>query len=444
MLFLVGQLGIPGMWGSNRFATFAIIGAAALTAGCGLLSSAGPNAVAVKSGETWNGPPFGRVFLTPKVVNILEEYGPRTLSATFGDHRPPPEIKFGIGDVVGVTIFEAAAGGLFIPAEAGVRPGNFVALPNQPIDPRGFLSVPYAGLVPAAGKTAAEVEKEIVDRIKDRAIEPQVVVSLVTQNTSLITVIGEVNAATAFSPTGRITAQPAGERLLDVITRAGGLKDQGQDTWVVLERHGRRAAVPFGAMIYEPGNNIWAWPNDTIYLYKEPQTFLAFGASGQQGQLPFTAGSGSSAWRMTLAEAVAAAGGLLDVQADPGSVFLYRREPRELAEKLGVDCSKMDGPTVPVVYSVSFADPAGYFLATRVQMHNKDVIFAANAQSVEITKFTNFLNALLSVPNNAVGLANNLQYYRILRGTSTSSGVVTTTTPVTTTNHHNDSLIRWE
>jgi hypothetical protein len=40
-----------------------------------------------------------------------------------------------------------------------------------------------------------------------------------------------------------------------------------------------------------------------------------------------------------------------------------------------------------IVYSVSFSDPAGYFLATRVQMHNKDVIFTANAQSVEITKF---------------------------------------------------------
>ena len=222
--------------------------------------------------------------------------------------------------------------------------------------------------------------------------------SLVTQNTSLITVIGEVNTATACSPTGRVAAQPSGEHLLDVITRAGGLRDQGQDTWVVLERHGHRAAVPFGSLIYEPGNNIWAWPDDTIYLYKEPQTYLAFGASGQQGHFPFSSGSPSSAWRMTLAEAVAAAGGLLDVQADPGSVFLYRREPRELAELLGVDCSKMDGPTVPIVYSVTFSDPAGYFLATRVQMHNKDVIFAANAQAVEITKLTTFLNALLSVP----------------------------------------------
>ena len=386
---------------------------ALLTAGCDtlLFPAAGPNAIVVRAHDTWHGPPYGLVTLNPDVINILEEYGPRTLTAIFGDRRPPPEIKFGIGDVVSVTIFEAAAGGLFIPAEASVRPGNFVTLPNQPIDTKGYISVPYAGLVPAAGKTPAEVEKEIVDRIKNRAIEPQAVVALVTQNTSLITVVGEVN--NAFTPSGRIPAQPAGEHLLDYITRAGGLKDQGQDLWVVLERHSQRASVPFGAVVYEPGNNIWIWPNDTIYLYQEPQTYLAFGASGQQGQFKFSAGSTSSAWRMTLAEAVAAAGGLLDVQADPGSVFLYRREPRELAERLGVDCSKMDGPTVPIIYSVSFADPAGYFLATRMQMHNKDVIFAANAQSVEITKFTTLINTLLSVPNNVAVTGTNFETWRI-------------------------------
>jgi polysaccharide biosynthesis/export protein len=416
-----------------RLAGLVVFGCAFLCAGCGtqLLSDAGPNALAVKSGATWNGPPYGLVKFSPEVVNILDEYGPRTLSAFFGDHRPPPKIKFGIGDVVAVTIFEAAAGGLYIPAEAGVRPGNFVTLPIQPIDSKGLISVPYAGRVQAAGKTPLQVEQEIIAKIKDRAIEPQVVVSLVTQNTSLITVLGEVNNSTTASPTGRIPAQPAGERMLDVITRAGGLKDQGQDTWVVLERHGHRAAVPFGSLIYEPGNNIWAWPDDTIYLYKEPQTYIAFGASGQQGNFQFSSGNQSSAWRMTLAEAVAAAGGLIDIQADPGSVFLYRREPRELAELLGVDCSKMDGPTVPIVYSVSFSDPAGYFLATRVQMHNKDVIFAANAQAVEITKFAAFFNALMSVPLTAGNVAitagavgNTWQTLRILSKTGPSSSTV--------------------
>jgi polysaccharide biosynthesis/export protein len=418
---LRGYCGALGMRGVRFCAVLAAIGGAMLTAGCDtlLLPAAGPNSLIIRSGQPWHGPPYGLVKLTPEVIKVLDDYGPRTLTALFGDHRPPPEVKLGIGDIVSITVFEAAAGGLFIPAEAGVRPGNFVALPNQPVDTKGFLFVPYAGLIPAAGKRPSEVSQEIVDRIKNRAIEPQVEVALITQNSSLITVVGEVNAGLAFSPTGRIPAQLSGERLLDVITRAGGLKDQGQDTWVVLQRHGRRAAVPFGSLIYEPGNNIWAWPEDTIYLYKESQTFLAFGASGVQGQFPFSAGAASSAWRMTLAEAVAAAGGLADFQADPGSVFLYRREPRELALKLGVDCSKMDGPTVPIVYSVSFADPGGYFLATRVQMHNKDVLFAANAQEVEITKFATFLNTLISVPTNAVDLANVIQTNRILFHTPT-------------------------
>jgi len=398
----------------NRVSLFGVLSSALLCAGCGsyLLPASGPESHVIRSGDSWNGPPYGLVKLTPAVIKTLEEYGPRSLTALFGDHRPPPEIVFGIGDVLSVTVFEAAAGGLFIPAEAGVRPGNFVQLPNQPIDTKGFISVPYAGLVKAEGRTPSQVQNEIVEKIKNRAIEPQAVVALVTQNTSLITVIGEVNTALT-STTGRIPAQPAGEHLLDVITRAGNIKDQGQDTWVTLERRGKRATVPFGAMIYEPGNNIWAWPGDTIYLYKEPQTFLAFGASGQQGQFQFSAGNASSAWRMTLAEGVAAAGGLLDLQADPGSVFLFRREPRELAEKLGVDCSKMDGPTVPIVYTVSFVDPGGYFLATKVQMHNKDVIFAANSESVGITKFANFLNTVISVPNNVAVAGQNFQLWRI-------------------------------
>ena len=394
---------------------FGALGSALMSASCGsyLLPASGPNSIVVRHGETWNGPPFGLVKLTPQVVNVLQEFGPRSLTATFGDHRPPPEITFGIGDVVSTTIFEAAAGGLFIPAEASVRPGNFVTLPNQPVDTKGFISIPYAGLVPAAGKTPSQVEREIVDRIKNRAIEPQAVVALVTANSSLITVIGEINSTFTGSPTGRLPANPAGERLIDVITRAGGIRDQMQDLWVVLDRQGRRASVPFGSLIYEPGNNIWAWPGDTIYVYREPQSYLVFGATGVQGQFGFTGGNGSSAWRVTLAEGVGAAAGLLDLSADPGSVFLYRREPRELAERLGVDCSKMDGPSVPVIYSVSFVDPAGFFLAQQVQLHNKDIIFAANAQALEVTKFATFFAALTSPAVGVGDIASTITLWKI-------------------------------
>jgi polysaccharide biosynthesis/export protein len=382
-----------------------IFALASALGGCLFLPSSGPNSLDVSIGASPNGVSYTVIKLTPQVVKTLAEYGPLTLSATFGDKRPPPEIKFGIGDVISVSVFEAAAGGLFIPIEAGVRPGNFVTLPNQPVDTSGNISVPYAGAIRTAGRTPSQVQQAILDAIKSRAIEPQVVVALVTQNTSLISVLGEVNTPNRFP------AMPAGEHVLDSITRGGGIKDQGYESWVVLERNGHRAAVPFGAMIYEPGNNIWAWPGDTVYVYREPQTFLAFGASGQQGQFPF------NAWRVSLAEAVGLAGGLLDVQSDPSSVYLYRREPRELAEKLGVDCSKYEGPTVPVVYNINFKDPGGYFLATKVQMYNKDVIFAANSQSVDVTKFFNFLNVVTATANTAVSTGVEVETFRVLSHT---------------------------
>jgi polysaccharide export outer membrane protein len=119
-------------------------------------------------------------------------------------------------------------------------------------------------------------------------------------------------------------------------------------------------------------------------------------------------------WRITLAEAVAKAGGLIDVQADPASVYLYRREPRELAQRLGVDASRFDGPTVPVIYNISLRDPAGYFLATKIQMRNKDVIFAANAESVEVTKFMQLLQVVINTGVDATAGAENAQYVRIL------------------------------
>lgn len=371
------------------------------SAGCSIMPMSGPEDHVIKSEQTVNGPEYGLVKLTPTVVDIVREYGPGAIAGSFPDNRPPPSIKFGIGDVVAVSIFEAAAGGLFIPAEAGVRPGNFVSLPNQNVDSAGFITVPYAGAIKANGRTPSEIQQDIVKAIGNRAIEPQVVVSLITQNTSLISVLGEVNAPT------RLTANAAGERILDVISRAGGPKGQGWETWVTLERHGKRATVPFGALVYTPMNNIWVHPGDTIYVYREPQIFLAFGASGAQGQFPF------DMWKINMAQAMAKAGGLLDAQAEPSGVYVYRREPRELAERLGVDCSKFVGPTVPIVYNADFRDPAAYFLATKFDMRDKDVLFAANAATVDTAKFLQFVRVVIATANDTIVTANNAQILKI-------------------------------
>lgn len=384
-----------------------LLGILLSSAGCAIMPSSGPEDHVIKSEITRSGPDYVLIKLTPTVVDILKEYGPGAIAGSFPDHRPPPGIRFGIGDTVAVSIFEAAAGGLFIPAEAGVRPGNFVALPNQNVDLNGNITVPYAGQVKANGRTPVEIQRDIVKAIGNRAIEPQVVVSLITQNTSLISVLGEVKTP------ARLTANAAGERILDLIARAGGLTGPGWESWVTLERGGKRATVPFGALMYQPANNVWIHPGDTIYVYREPQVFLAFGAFtiggnfGGQAQFPF------DMWKITMAQAMAKAGGLIDAQAEPAGVYVYRREPRELAERLGADCSKFTGPLVPVVYNADFRDPSGFFLASKFEMRDKDVLFAANAATVDTTKFLTFVQAVVGTANSTIVTANNAQILRI-------------------------------
>lgn len=365
--------------------------------GCSTLPTAGPQSDAIRSEYTESGPDYGLIPLTPETIAVLHRFEPKGLAGAFTDRRPPASIVFGIGDVVSVTVFEAAAGGLFIPAEAGVRPGNYVTIPDQAVDNDGNITVPYAGQVKAAGRTAVEIQRSITERIANRAIEPQVVVAMSQQRTSLISVLGEVNSPARYPA----SASGALDRVLDAVTRAGGIKGQGFETWVMLERDGKRATVPFENLVYAPENNVYVRPGDRIYVYREQQKFMAFGASGQTGEFNF------DAWRINLGEAVGKAGGLLDSQADPGAVFLYRREPRDVAAALGIDVKRFNTDTIPVIFSINFRDPAGFFLATKVVMKNQDILFVSNAKSVEVTKFLTYLRVIMATGGDAVSLANS-------------------------------------
>jgi polysaccharide biosynthesis/export protein len=396
-----------------------LLGAFILLSGCGLFPMSGPAGMDILSGQRdQTSLSYAVVKVTPKVIDVLGKSAPRLI--LFNDRRRPKDIVFGIGDVVSVTIFESSSGGLFIPGEGGVRPGNFITIPNQPVDVQGNISIPYAGAIRALGRTQVQVQDAVVGALKNRAIEPQAVVTLVEQKTSMISVLGEGRSA-------RIPATTTPERLLDVISRAGmsgtggtAAGSAGAETWVLLERNGRRAIAPFGALVYEPSNNIYVHPNDTIYLYREPQTFLAFGAVGTQQQIPF------GSWRVSLAEAISKAGGLLDLQADPASVFLYRAEARDVAEALGVDCTPFEGPMIPVIYSINLRDPAGYFLATSMEMRTKDIIYVSNAFTVESTKFMNYVNAVQGTIQTSIGTVTSAYGLRnIIRGTGAVPVVIT-------------------
>jgi polysaccharide export outer membrane protein len=392
-----------------------VVGALALS-GCGLFPASGPNSLEIRSGHS-DTLPYSVLKVTSEVNAVLAKLAPRLTQ--FAEQSRPHNIRLGIGDIISVTIFEAASGGLFIPAESGVRPGNYVTIPNQAVDAYGNISVPFAGNIRANGRTPVEVQEAIVNAIKNRAIEPQAVVSVVQQNTSLITVLTEGSAH-------RIPASATPERVLDVIARSGGTGGPGSDMWVILERNQKRAVAPFGALLYEPKNNVYVHPEDILYLYREPQTFLAFGAFGAQQQIPF------GTWRITLAEAVAKAGGLVDGAADPGAVFLYRGETRETAQELGIDCTPFTGPLIPIIYNINFRDAASYFLASNFEIRNKDMIYVSNSISVETSKamaYFSTINSTLQAPMSTAISAYTLK--GLVQGSAAAPTILTT--PIATT-----------
>lgn len=368
--------------------------AAVVLVGCDTLPRSGPDHVAIgaeatayaKAGE-YSALPYAVVDLTTEVLAYLPDGTKGSMFSSFGGGKgAAPEIRVGVGDIVQVTLFESAPGGLFIPDDAGSRPGNYVTLPQQTIDQDGYISVPYAGLVRAAGRTVPDIQQEIERRLSTRAIEPQAVVAVLEQRATEAAVLGEVEEPDRFA------INAAGDRILDMISRAGGLKYAGYESFVTLQRGGRSATVYFDTLVSSPSENIYVAPGDVIYVYREQSTYLAFGATGQSGQYNFDNRD------LSLAEAVAKAGGLLDDRADPGETFVYRMMDRDVLMAMGVDLTKF-APTrdvIPTIFRANFRNPTEYFVAKEFLMEDKDILYVSNAEAVELYKFLTLVNSVSS------------------------------------------------
>jgi polysaccharide export outer membrane protein len=365
----------------------AVMGLLALiAAGCSSLPTAGPTAGDVRRQEVRdNQTRFDLVDIDDNVVAALNA-GPReSFKTRFKKYGKPPQPKIGVGDSVVVSIWEAAGGGLFgtSPTDHVSAGSRSVTIPEQMVARDGGISVPFADRVPTAGRLPVEVQQTIEARLAEKAIEPQVIVTVTKSITNSVTVTGEVvNGA-------RVPLSLKGDRLLDLIAAVGGARSPVYETFVRLSRDGVTATIPMEMLVSDPSENIYAQPGDVLTLVRLPQSFTAFGATGANAQIPF----GSE--RMTLVEALAKAGGLQDLRADPAGVFLFRFEPARIVNALGRPQLRTgpDGSS-PVVYRLDLRDAKSYFLAQRFPLEDKDVIYIANADLNELQKFFTLLNTL--------------------------------------------------
>src|SRR5579859_6162329 len=132
----------------NKLANCVIAAAALLLSSCALLPTDGPQAVTMLEGANTPGTKgFEVVEIEPATIKALRSVPPPSFVSLFGNGAPAPVQKIGIGDVVSVTIWEAAGGGLYTGSEganAGVG-SRSTTLPPQTIDRDGRIALPYGG-----------------------------------------------------------------------------------------------------------------------------------------------------------------------------------------------------------------------------------------------------------------------------------------------------------
>jgi len=375
--------------------------------GCEMLPTSGPYAGDIKNGAATtveetepyqvrrSSLPYALIEVSEPVVRVLNYEDPLAEETVPWPSDVYPEfIKVNIGDTLSITIYESQSGGLFIPTEAGVRPGNFITLPPQTIDQSGVVTVPYVGLVEVAGRTPISISQNIMKRLSKRAIEPQVVVSISQKNGAEVSVIGEVQDATRFP------LSYEGDKVLDAIARAGGPSVPGYEAFVTLQRKGKEYTIPFDALVQSPEKNIYLKAGDTVYIYSEPKNYMVYGASQLKGNYSF------GKRKLYLSEALANANGLNDNRADPAEIYIYRHEnPKNIRylENLpsNISAQKMSSKEMPIIYKLNLRDPSGFFLAQKFPIEASDIIYVANAEAAEFTKFLNILNNTATTYSNA-------------------------------------------
>ncbi|HYZ40638.1 MAG TPA: polysaccharide biosynthesis/export family protein [Stellaceae bacterium] len=402
--------------------------------GCAWFSGAGPSTnEVIEQAQAGGEILFDVVAVDDRVVSTLRAQPPESFARRFKENPPPGEINIAIGDTVSVVIWESAAGGLFseapptpsrgtrpeteplapeapiLPGErleefaapgaqppqqrrpaqeplaaeaAGFNPGRRPAIiPDQQVGTDGAISVPYAGRIAVAGRSPQDVQEAIQSRLATKALQPQALVLIKKSAANSVTVTGEMVAG------ARVPLSPGGDRLLQVIAAAGGAKAPLHETFVRLSRRGITATMPLRRLVSDPAEDIYAQPGDVLTLVRAPQTFTVFGATGRNAEIPFGAEG------ITVSEALGKSHGLRDDLAKPEGVFLFRYEADSVIRALGQPLATWsEGGVSPIVYRFNLRAGDDYLLAQEFPVHDKDVIFVADAPAAQLYKFAAALN----------------------------------------------------
>ncbi|MFZ7093237.1 polysaccharide biosynthesis/export family protein [Primorskyibacter sp. 2E233] len=374
----------PSRWAKS----VALLAAVSVLASCGL-PRVGPNKREIFSGSVQQeGDAFivavnDRVTRTTAVVPALGFSEAFKNADTLGSDTIRP------GDTLGLTIWENVDDGLLSGAAA-----NSTILEEVQVDGAGFIFVPYAGRIKAAGNTPERVRQIITSKLEDQTPDPQVQVRRAAGDGSTVSLVGAVGGQGVFA-----IERPT-RTLSTMLARAGGITIQPEIAQVKVLRGNKTETIWFQDLYKHPEFDIALRGGDRILVEEDSRAFTALGATGAQARVPFETQT------LSAVEAIAQVGGLLSSSADPTGVFVFRNEPAEIANQV-LGRNDLIGAQ-RLVYVLDLTQPNGMFMARDFVIRDQDTIYVTEAPFTQwnktIAALTGTLGAVSTVSSAATTL----------------------------------------
>lgn len=261
------------------------------------------------------------------------------------------DYKVGIGDVLQITVWDHPE--LTIPAgsmRSAADSGNWV-------HSDGTIFYPYVGKIKVAGLDVMTIRQLISERIGKYIENPQVDVTVAAFKSQQVYVTGAVNKP------GMVPISNLPLHLIDAVNAVGGLNEFANWQDVTLTRAGKRYQLSLKS-IYQQGElaqNLLLQSGDVINVGRDDDNkVFVLGEVMKPQVLPMGRNG------LSLAEALAGAGGMNQMTADASGVFVLRK-------------GEADGKPSIDLYQLHAKDAAALVLADQFKLDARDIVYVTSA-----------------------------------------------------------------
>lgn len=309
--------------------------------------------------------------ITPALIRSLNareqeqerRTGPRVIDPRPGDRYPA--YRVGPGDVLNVIVY----GHPDLTNPMGTSQN--VEANARLVDANGNIFFPFVGEIQVEDLTLDQIRKKIAQGLSTVLRDPQIDVQVLRYRSKQIFITGDISRPCSVPVTDiPLTVYQALDQCQGLLER-----EQFGARALRLVRAGESHALDLGR-IYRREEPFWLQAGDRLVIDDRLNRVFLIGEFEEQAMAQIAAGG------MTLADAMAEAGGLNLNTADASSIFVIRGFVEETPGPEG----ELRTNVRPEVYRLNARSAEALILADQFELRPRDVVYAAPAGLVSFNR----------------------------------------------------------